>query len=133
MADGKRQMPVGKWQRADDEGSITDDRFEMRSGGCGDGESGEPRPQAPSEEMAQEFWDLLYGESWPGSQATGIAGTPGGCGEGEPERSEPPQEECPAPAKAPNEAKMESTQDSFSLEVKLREPNPRDRFPGLKV
>ncbi|MGA2704889.1 MAG: hypothetical protein ABSH35_27835 [Isosphaeraceae bacterium] len=134
MADGKRQMPVGKWQRADDEGWITDDRFEMRSGGCGDGESDVPWPQAPSEEMAQEFWDLLYGESWPGSQATGIAGTPGGCGEGEPERSEPPQEECPAPEKAPNEAKLESTQSSLPLEVESSAPEPagrkRSQFEG---
>ncbi len=95
MADCKRRM--------------ADDECEVRSGGCGDEESGETAPQAPSEEMSQECWDLVYGPSWPRSQANIFAGTSGGCGEGEPERNEPTQEECLTPQKAPNEAKLEST------------------------
>jgi hypothetical protein len=97
------------WQKADGRWQKADARCEVRSGESGDGESGEPRPQAPSEEMSQECWDLVYGASWPRSQATGIAGTSGGCGEGEPERSEPTQEECLAPQKAPNEAASSQT------------------------
>jgi len=45
-------------------------------------------------------------------------------GEGERERSEPAQEECRAPQKAPNEAKRESTQSSLSLTVKSSAPEP---------
>jgi len=115
MADGKRRM--------------ADDGCEVRSGGCGDGESGETAPQAPSEEMSQECWDLVYGPSWPRSQATGIAGTSGGCEEGEGERSESTQEEYLTPQKAPNEAKLESTQSSLPLEFEssVSEPEGRER------
>ena len=111
----------------DDTGRMADDGSEVRSGGCGDGESGEPPPQAPSEEMSQESWELLYGASWPRSQATGIAGTSGGCGEGEPERNEPTQEEYPAPEKAPNEANPESTQSSLPLDVESSATEPAGR------
>ena len=86
---------------------MADDGCEVRSGACGDGESGEPTPQAPSEEMPQESWGLLYlyGPSWPGAQANIHARTPRGCGAGEPERSEPTQEEYPAPQPIRNQRK----------------------------
>src|SRR5271157_241900 len=96
-------MPDDRWQMPDGECRMADDGCQVRSGGCGDGESGEPTPQAPSEEMPQQCWDLLYlyGQSWPGAQANILARTSGGCGEGEPERNEPTQEACPAPEKVP--------------------------------
>jgi hypothetical protein len=59
---------------------------------------------APSEEMSQEDWDYVYGPSWPRSQANIFAGTSGGFGEGELERSDPTPGECLTPEKAPNEA-----------------------------
>jgi len=62
---------------ADDGCRMADDGCEVKSGGCGDGESGETPPQAPSEEMSQECWDLVYGPSWPRSQANIYAGTSG--------------------------------------------------------
>src|SRR5208283_3862257 len=104
MADDTGRMADDRGQMTDDTGRMADDGSEVRSGGCGDGESGEPPPQAPSEEMSQESWELLYGASWPRSQTTGIAGTSGGCGEGERARSEPTPQECRAPQKAPHEA-----------------------------
>src|SRR5208337_439184 len=76
-------MADDRWRMADDRWRMADDRCEVRSGGCGDGENGEPTPeecpdlpaeasppppQAPSVEMPQESWDLLYGAStghWP--------------------------------------------------------------------
>ena len=74
-------MTEGRWRMR----PMADDGCEVRSGGCGDGESGQPMPQAPSDEMSQEDRDYVYGPSLPGSRATMIAGMSGGCGEGEPE------------------------------------------------
>ncbi|MGA2704210.1 MAG: hypothetical protein ABSH35_24325 [Isosphaeraceae bacterium] len=51
----------------------------------------------------------------------------GDCGEDEPERSEPTQEECRAPENAPNEAKLESTQNSLPPMVKSSENEPAGR------
>ncbi len=67
MADGGWRMADGGWR-------MTDDKCEVRSGGCGDGHSGETTPQAPSDEMSPEDWDLVYGPSLPRSRATMIAG-----------------------------------------------------------
>src|SRR5271157_1724325 len=53
----------GEGKMADDKWRMADDGCEMRSGGCGDGESGDPPPQAPSEEMSQEDRDSIYGPS----------------------------------------------------------------------
>ncbi len=53
----------GEGKMADDKWRMADDGCEMRSGGCGDGESGDPPPQAPSEEMSQEDRDYIYGPS----------------------------------------------------------------------
>jgi len=39
MADGRWQMANGKWRIADGIRWKADDRCEVRSGGCGDGES----------------------------------------------------------------------------------------------
>src|SRR5208337_2408843 len=47
--------------------------------------------------------------------------------EGERERSEPAQEECRAPQKAPNEAQLESTQRSLPPTVKSSAPEPAGR------
>ena len=156
MADNGCRTGDDRGQMADDGCRMADDGCEVRSGGCGDGESGQPMPQAPSDEMSQEDRDYVYGPSLPGSRATMIAGmsggcgegepetvvsgqwsvasesgksgerqvASGGCGEGEPERSEPTQERCLAPEKAPNEAKLESTQSSLPLEVESSVPKP---------
>jgi len=146
------EFGTGNGEIADGKRRTADDGCEVRSGGCGDGQSGEPRPQAPSEEMSQEDWDLVYGPSWPRSQANIFADTSGGCGEGEPEtvasesggsgerrvapggceegereRNEPTQEECLTPQKAPNEAKLESTQSSSPLEVESSATEPAGR------
>ena len=85
MADDGCRTGDDRGQMADDGCRIADDGCEVRSGGCGDGESGQPMPQAPSDEMSQEDRDYVYGPSRPGSRATMIAGMSGGCGEGEPE------------------------------------------------
>jgi hypothetical protein len=69
---------------------MADHKCEVRSGGCGDGES--------SESMPQECWNLLHGASTPPPQAP----------------SEPTPEEFLAQQKAPNEAQPESTQSSLS-------------------
>ena len=84
-ADGNCRMADDREQMADDECQVADDECQVRSSGCGDGESGQPTPQAPSDEMSQEDRDYVYGPSRPGSRATMIAGMSGGCGEGEPE------------------------------------------------
>jgi len=124
MADDRGQMADDRGQMADDGCRMANDGCEVRSSGCGDGESGQPTPQAPSDEMSQEDRDYVYGPSRPGSRATMIAGMSGGCGEGEPERSEPTQERRLAPEKAPNEANPESTQSSLPLEVESSMPDP---------
>ena len=85
MADGECQMADDRGQMADGRWRMADDGCEVRSGGCGDGESGETTPQAPSDEMSQEDRDYVYGPSRPGSRATMIAGMSGGCEDGEPE------------------------------------------------
>ena len=71
MADGKCQMADDGCRTADDRGQMADDgcrtaddRCEVRSGGCGDGESGEPPPQAPSEDgVASGEWRVK--SEWP--------------------------------------------------------------------
>ena len=104
VADDRGQMADDGCQVADDGCRMADDGCEVRSSGCGDGESGQPMPQAPSDEMSQEDRDYVYGPSRPGSRATMIAGMSGGCEDGEPERSKPTQGECPAPQNVQNDA-----------------------------
>jgi hypothetical protein len=53
-ADGICQMADGICQMADGICQMADDGCEVRSGGCGDGESGEPTHQAPSEDGEPE-------------------------------------------------------------------------------
>ena len=114
---------------ADDRCRTGDDGCEVRSGVCGDRESSETTPQAPSDEMSQEDWDYVCGPSRPGSEPTMIAGVSGGCEDGEPERSKPTQGKCPAPQNVQNEANQESTQSSLPLEVEssVLEPQGRKR------
>jgi hypothetical protein len=112
MASKTCRMAVDRWRMADD-------RCEVKPGGNGKGKSGES--------MSQECWDLLYGASTPRPQAPTIAGTSGGCGEGERERSEPAPQKCRAAQKAPNEAKLESTQSALPLTVKSSAPEPAGR------
>ncbi len=45
MADDTWQMADDTWRMADDTWRMADDRCEVTSGGCGDGESGEPTPE----------------------------------------------------------------------------------------
>jgi len=52
MSDGRRRMPDG------------DDGCEVRSGGCGDGQSGETTPQAPSEDGVASG-ELNRSGQWP--------------------------------------------------------------------
>jgi len=51
----------------------------------------------------------------------------GDCEEGERERSEPTQEGCLAPAKAPKEAKLESTQSFLPLDAESSAPEHASR------
>jgi hypothetical protein len=118
-------------------GQMADDGCEVRSGGCGDGESGQPTPQAPSEDgVACGEWRVaseigVASGQWSVASESGGSGerqgASGGCGEGEPERSEPTQEKCLASEKAPNEAKLESTQSSLPLEVESSATKPSGR------
>ena len=111
-----------------------DEGREGRSGGCGDAENGLPTPQAPSEDgVASGEWRVaseigVVSGQWSVASESGGSGerqgASGGCGEGEPERSEPTQEECLASEKAPNEAKLESTQSSLPLEVESSSTEP---------
>jgi len=63
----------------------------------------------------------------PPLHAPRIAGTSGDGGEGERESSEPTPQEFRAPKKAPNEAKLESTQDPFPPKVKSSATGPAGR------
>src|SRR5271157_4218086 len=57
MADGKCRMADDSGEMADGSGEMADDGCEVRSGGCGDGQSGETTPQAPSEDgLASGEW-----------------------------------------------------------------------------
>ncbi len=91
-------MANGGWQMADG-------RCEMMADGCAVGQNVEPMPQGCLELPAEA--------STTPPQAPRNAGTSGGHGEGERERSEPTPQKCRAPQKAANEAKRESTQRSL--------------------
>src|SRR5271157_1304329 len=92
-------MTNGRWQMADDKCRMANDKPAVNSGGCVEDESSEP--------MSKDCGDLPSGASMPPPHAPRIAGTSGGHGESERERSEPTPQECRVPPKTLNEAKLD--------------------------
>jgi len=99
---------------------MADDGCEVRSGECGDGESGQPTPQAHSEDgVASGEWRVK--SEWPVASGQWSVASESGVSR------EPTQEEWPATQNVQNEANPESTQSSLALEVESSVPDPAGR------
>jgi hypothetical protein len=113
---GEGEKADDKWRMADDRWRMADDRCEVRSGGCGEGESGEPTPEVSQGRIVGYDSNRVIDDSM--NDKIGILSH---------EETDAADRQCQGacdreslpcglktPQKAPNEAKPESTQSSLS-------------------
>ncbi len=113
MASVRWRMSDGGWRMADVRWRMANVRWRMADDGCRTGDdSGEWR--VASEIGVASGTGIVVSSQW------SVVSESGGSGE-------PPQERRPAPEKAPNEAKLESTQSSLPLDVESSAPEPAGR------
>src|SRR5271157_6047845 len=112
MADGGWRMADGGWRMADGRGRMADDRCEVRSGGCGEGESGEPTPEVSQGRIVGYDSNRVIDDSM--NDNIGILSHEGTDAADRPCQGVGDRQSLPGglktPQKASNEAKSESTQ-----------------------
>ncbi len=119
MADGKCQMADGKCQMADD-------GWEVRSGGCGDGQSGQPTPEVSQGRIVGHDSNRVIADST--NDKSGILSHEGMHAADRLFQGACDRQSLPFGVKtrenAPNEANPESTHGSLPLEVESSVPEP---------
>src|SRR5271157_5556856 len=128
-ADGKCQMTDGKCRMADDRGQMVDDECEVRSGGCGNGESGQPTPEASQSAIVGYDSNRVIDDST--NDKIGILSHEGMNPTDRPYQGACDRQSLPSGVKTPrnvqNEANLELTQSSLPLWVKSYSTEPAGR------
>ncbi len=128
-ADGKCQMTDGKCRMADDRGQMVDDECEVRSGGCGNGESGQPTPEASQSAIVGYDSNRVIDDST--NDKIGILSHEGMNLTDRPYQGACDRQSLPSGVKTPrnvqNEANLELTQSSLPLMVKSYSTEPAGR------
>ena len=127
---GEGEKADGKCQVADDRGQMADDGCVVRSGGCGDGQSGQPTPEVNQGRIVGHDSNRIIDDST--NDKIGILSHEGMDATDRPYQGACDQQRLPSGVKTPenmqNKAIPESTQSSLPLEVESSVPEP----PGRK-
>jgi hypothetical protein len=122
-------MADDKWQMANDKCRMADDRSEGRPCGCGDGESSEPTPELSQGRIVGHDSNRVIDDSK--NDKNGILSHEGTDAADRPCQGACVRQSLPGGVKtsqkAPNEAKLKSTQRSLPPKVKSSAPEPSGR------
>src|SRR5271157_1548323 len=129
MANGKWQMADGEWQMADGKCRMADEKPAVNSGGCVEGESSEPMSEVSQGRIVGHDSNRVIDDSK--NDKNGILSHEGTDAADRPCQGACVRQSLPGGVKtsqkAPNEAKLKSTQHSLPLKFKSSVPEPAGR------